>query len=75
MLIIEIECLYNGEHRNQASSGVIPVPDGWAVIPDSTTIPDIFPFVNIEVDGQMVISITDGIVLEPEPEQELELKF
>ena len=37
MLIIEIECLYNGAHRNQTSSSVIPVPDGWAVIFDSIT--------------------------------------
>ena len=40
MLIIEIECLYNGVHRNQANSGVIPVPDGWAILPNSMETPN-----------------------------------
>ena len=66
MKIIEIAALDNGAHRNQQSS-FNAVPDGWAVIPESLTIPDTFPFVNIEVDGQTVTAITAGTVPEPEP--------
>lgn len=72
MRLIEIKALDNGAHNNQTINGVIPVPDGWAVIPDDMTIPDTFPFVGIEVDGQTVVSMTAGTVPEPEPEQEPE---
>ena len=72
MRLIEIKELDNGAHNNQTINGVIPVPDGWAVIPDDMTIPDTFPFVGIEVDGQTVVSMTAGTVPEPEPEQEPE---
>lgn len=66
MKIIEISALDNEAHRNQQGS-FNTVPDGWAVIPESLTIPDTFPFVNIEVDGQTVTAITAGTVPEPEP--------
>lgn len=66
MKIIEIASIDNGAHRNQTVSGVIPVPDGWAVIPDGMVIPETFPFVNIEVNGQTVTSMTAGTVPEPE---------
>lgn len=72
MRLIEIKAMDNGTHNNQTINGVIPVPDGWAVIPDDMTIPDTFPFVDIEVDGQTVVSMTAGTVPEPEPEQEPE---
>lgn len=68
MKIIEIAPLDNGAHRNQSSDGKMAVPDGWAVIPDTMEIPDTFPFVNVEVDGQTVTSMTAGTVPEPEPE-------
>lgn len=69
MLIIEIQPLDNGAHRNQSPSGTIsPIPDGWAVVPSTIKIPDTFPFVNIEVDGQTVTAMTAGVVPEPEPE-------
>ena len=65
MLIIEIECLYNGAHRNQTSSSVIPVPDGWAILPDSIETPN-FPFgevVTEEINGvETVTSWTPGII-------------
>lgn len=73
MRIIEIAALPNGAHRNQTTSGVINISDGWAVIPDTMSIPDTFPFVNIEVDGQTVTSMTAGIVPEPEPAPEPEV--
>lgn len=66
MRIIEINALPNGAHRNQTGT-FSTVPDGWAVIPESIVIPDTFPFVNIEVDGQTVTSMTAGTVPEPEP--------
>ena len=66
MKIIEIAALENGAHRNQTVSGVVSVPDGWAVIPDDMAIPETFPFVNIEVDGQTVTAMTAGTAPEPE---------
>ena len=73
MLIIEIHPLENGAHRNQSTSGTIsPIPEGWAVVPSTIEIPETFPFVNIEVDGQTVTSMTAGVVPEPEPEPEPE---
>ena len=71
MRIIEIAALPNGAHRNQTGT-FSAVPDGWAVIPGSISIPDTFPFVNIEVDGQTVTAMTEGTVPEPEPEPEPE---
>lgn len=71
MKLIEITALSNGAHRNQTYNGAI-VPDGWAVIPDSMSIPDTFPFVNLTVDGQTVTSMTAGTIPEPEPEPEPE---
>ena len=67
MKIIEITALYNGAHRNQSGT-FRTVPAGWAVIPPDMEIPETFPFVNIEVDGQTVTSMTAGVVPEPEPE-------
>ena len=66
MKIIEIAALDNGAHRNQTISGAAFVPDGWAVIPEDMVVPGSFPFVNIEVDGQTVTSMTAGTVPEPE---------
>lgn len=68
MKLIEIKALDNGAHNNQTIDGVIPVPEGWAVIPDDMQIPDTFPFVNIEVEGNQVVYMTAGTL--PEPEQE-----
>lgn len=66
MRIIEIQPLSNGAHRNQEGS-FRTIPSGWAVIPPDIEIPETFPFVDIEVDSQTVVSMTAGIVLEPEP--------
>lgn len=67
MRIIEIVAQSNGAHRSQVGN-FSSLPEGWAVIPARLTIPDTFPFVNIEVDGQRVTSITAGIV--PETKEE-----
>ena len=69
MRIIEITALDNGAHRNQ-NGGLSVVPEGWAVIPDSMTIPDTFPFVNITVKDGVVTSMTAGTMPDPEPEVE-----
>ena len=66
MLIIEIAALSNGAYRNQSGS-LSRIPDGWAVVPDGIEVPDTFPFVDIEVEGNKVISMTTGVVPEPEP--------
>lgn len=71
MEIIEITALDNGAHRNQTGT-FRTIPAGWAIIPDSIDIPDTFPFVDIEVSGQTVTSMTAGIVPEPEPQPEPE---
>lgn len=64
MLIIEIAALNNGAHRNQNSS-LSRILDGWAVVPDGIEVPDTFPFVDIEVEGNKVISMAAGVVPEP----------
>ena len=67
MLIIEIAALENGAHRNQTGT-FRTIPEGWAEVPSSITIPDTFPFVNIEAENGVVTSMTAGVVPEPEPE-------
>ena len=47
MTIIEIQALDNGAHRNQTINGTIPVPDGWAVVPEDMAKPASWPFVDI----------------------------
>lgn len=56
MQIIEIEQLENGAHRNQQGE-FRKVPQGWAVIPGNIIIPSSFPFVDITVDGQTVMTM------------------
>ena len=67
MLIIEIEALENGAHRNQTGT-FRTIPDGWAEVPSSIEIPDTFPFVNLTVENGVVTSMTAGVMPEPEPE-------
>lgn len=73
MKIIKIEAYENGGHDNQTIfDEVIPLPEGWAVIPDDMDIPATFPFVNIIVDGDTVVTMTAGVMPPPEPEPEPE---
>lgn len=71
MKIIEIQALDNGAHRNQTTTSTT-IPTGWAEIPADVAIPETFPFVDIQVEGNKVVSMTAGVVPEPEPEPELE---
>lgn len=64
MKIIEINALTNGAHRNQSGANVLP--EGWAIIPDDVIIPESFPFVDIEVDGNIVTSMTAREVPKPD---------
>lgn len=70
MTIIEIEPLSNGAHRNQTTPAPIPIPDGWAVIPDGMETKN-FPFGAVtaeEANGVMTVtSWTPGSIPEPEP--------
>lgn len=71
MLIIETAALDNGAHRNQTGN-LRTIPEGWAVVPNTIEVPDTFPFVDIEVEGQTVIAMTAGVVPEQEPVPEAE---
>ena len=69
MRLIEVQALENGAHRNQTSSTVVPVPEGWAVIPDDMVC-ESFPFGEVKakkVKGVMTVtSWTPGTLPEPE---------
>lgn len=71
MRIIEIQALDNGAHRNQTTTSTT-IPTGWAEIPADVAIPETFPFVDIQVEGSKVVSMTAGVVPAPEPEHEPE---
>lgn len=71
MKIIEIQTLDNGAHRNQTTTSTT-IPTGWAEIPADVAIPETFPFVDIQVEGNKVVTMTAGVVPEPEPEPEPE---
>ena len=64
MRIIEIQPLENGAHRNQTTTSTA-IPTGWAEIPADVAIPETFPFVDIQVEGNKVVSMTAGVVPEP----------
>ena len=69
MRLIEINVLSSGGHNNQTINGTIPVPDGWAIIPDGMETPN-FPFGEITVEGgtpPVVTSWTPLPIPEPEP--------
>lgn len=71
MKIIEIQALDNGAHRNQTTTSTT-IPTGWAEIPADVAIPETFPFVDLAVEGQRVVSMTAGVVPAPDPEPEPE---
>lgn len=71
MIIIEIQALSNGAHRNQTTTSTT-IPTGWAEIPADVSIPETFPFVDIKVEGSKVVSMTAGVVPDPEPQPDPE---
>lgn len=68
MIIIELTPLKNGAHRNQTTSGLLSVPNGWAVIPEDMEVPETFPFVSVEAINGVVTALTPGTVPDPQPE-------
>ena len=70
MQIVEVKSLGNGAHDNQTSSAITAPPPGWAEIPAGMAVPETFPFVDIEVEGNVVVKMTAGVVPEPEPATE-----
>ena len=72
MKLIEIQFNELGGHDNlTVHGGEIPVPEGWAIIPEDMEIPETFPFVNIKVRDEYVTEMTAGVMPptpEPEPE-------
>lgn len=74
MTIIKITPRSNGAHDNQTCSTVIPVPAGWAIIPDELGMPETlenYPFGEITVENldgtPTVTSWTPLPIPEPEP--------
>lgn len=70
MIIIELTPLKNGAHRNQTTSGLLSVPNGWAVIPEDMEVPETFPFASVEAINGVVTALTPGTVPEPQPKPE-----
>mgnify|MGYP000037397650 FL=1 len=68
MQIVEVKSLGNGAHDNQNSDAITTPPPGWAEIPAGMAVPETFPFVEIEVERNVVTKMTAGVVPEPEPE-------
>lgn len=75
MRMIEILALENGAHRNQTIDSEIPLPEGWAIIPDDMVCEN-FPFGEVEaaeVDGVMTVTKwVPGELPDPEPEPDPE---
>lgn len=71
MRIIQIEALPNGAHENMNVLSPLPLPNGWAFIPDGMEIPDSFPFVDITVEDKVVTTMTAREVPEEEPAPEI----
>ena len=67
MRIIEITALGNGAHDNQTINGIIHVPDGWAVIPDTLDTPN-YPSGDITVDETQTPPVVTSWMPLPIPE-------
>lgn len=67
MKLVMIAPYENGAHENQEVSGLLEIPEGWAVIPDDMEIPETFPFISVKVDGNLVTAMEPGVVPEPVP--------
>lgn len=67
MRIIEIAENELGGHQNQFIDAEIPIPDGWAIIPEDMTIPKTFPFVRITTKNGKVTSMVAGTMPPDEP--------
>ena len=50
MWIVKLQKNINGSHNSQKANHITTVKDGWAMIPDDFSVPDTFPFVDIETE-------------------------
>lgn len=70
MRLVKIAASDNGAHENQTTNAKIPVPAGWAVIPDGMELLN-FPFGELtaeEIDGVMTVTgWKPGVKPEPAP--------
>lgn len=77
MNLIKIIAFPTGAHENRNSLWETTVPEGWALIPKDITIPESFPFVDIEVqeiDGvQTVIEMSGHEIIVNEEEVKAKL--
>ena len=77
MNLIKITALPSGAHENRNSPWETTVPDGWAIIPKNVTIPESFPFVDIEVqeidEVQTVTKMTGREIIVNEEEVKAKL--
>ena len=75
MLLIELEALENGAHRNQRSDTAFPViPEGYAAVAEELEEEawGYLPFIHItEVTDGVITGVEQGIIPPPEPEPEL----
>lgn len=73
MLIIELQALANGSHRNQSGASLHP-PEGWAVVPPELEVEArrYLPFIDLTVESGKIVGVDQGPVPEPEelPEPE-----
>ena len=75
MLLIELEALANGAHRNQRIDTAFPViPEGYAAVAEELEEEawGYLPFINItEITDGVITGVEQGTVPPPEPEPEL----
>lgn len=77
MTIMKISPNSNGSHDNRTTSAVIPVPEGWAVVPEHLGTQETlehFPFGDVtveEIDGVPTVTGWTPLPMpEPEPSPE-----
>lgn len=59
MKYIKIQENDNGSHENQFTFEELDLGSEWAIIPEDMSIPQSFPFVDIEVEEGIVVQITE----------------
>lgn len=72
MLIIEIQPLKNGAHRNQ-SGDLQAVPEGWIAVPAGMEAEarSYLPFIVLDIQDGVLAGVSQGGIPEPEPELSL----
>lgn len=76
MVIVEINPLSNGAHRNQIQKGRIirNIPEGWAAVPVDLEDEAVsyLPFINLTVVDGEITGVAQGTIPQPEPTPEPE---